>query len=176
MRAAFITDEDQFTDSKHKEYNLDRLVENDYAQLRVLREGINGDHVNGRVANMNAMRNGQADVRICSGKKTLEYQICKANVSTNQETTKDSWLYELIRRDNADGIGKVDTYLQTLGDRNLSEEEQQNVALLMWKCLPGKAGFAQTLNTFLLNKMDTGEDVKFTVPSYIQEAINHLVP
>ena len=142
----------------------------------MLREGINGDHVNGRVANMNAMRNGQADVRICSGKKTLEYQICKANVSTNQETTKDSWLYELIRRDNADGIGKVDTYLQTLGDRNLSEEEQQNVALLMWKCLPGKAGFAQTLNTFLLNKMDTGEDVKFTVPSYIQEAINHLVP
>lgn len=176
MRAAFITDEDQFTDSKHKEYNLDKLVENDYEKLRVLREGINGGLVNGRVANMNAMRNGQAGVKICSGKKTLEYQICKANVSESQEATKGSWLYELIRRTNADSIGKVDAYLQNLGARDLNEEEQQNVALLMWKCIPSKAGFAQTLNTFLLNKIDAGDDVKFTVPVYIQEAINHLIP
>lgn len=176
MKAAFITDEDQFTDSKYKEYNLDRLVENDYAQLRVLREGINGDHVNGRVTNMNAMRNGQANVKICSGKKTLEYQICRANVAERQEVTKGTWLYELIGQENSDGIGKVNNYLQGLADRDLTEEEQQNVALLMWKCLPGKAGFAQKLNSFLLNKMGTGGDVKFIVPGYIQEAINHLVP
>ena len=122
------------------------------------------------------MRNGQAGVKICSGKKTLEYQICKANVSESQEATKGSWLYELIRRTNADSIGKVDAYLQSLGARDLNEEEQQNVALLMWKCIPSKAGFAQTLNTFLLNKIDAGDDVKFTVPVYIQEAINHLIP
>ena len=176
MKAAFITDEDQFTDSKYKEYNLDRLVENDYAQLRVLREGINGDHVNGRVTNMNAMRNGQANVKICSGKKTLEYQICRANVAERQEVTKGTWLYELIGQENSEGIGKVNNYLQGLADRDLTEEEQQNVALLMWKCLPGKAGFAQKLNSFLLNKMGTGGDVKFIVPGYIQEAINHLVP
>ena len=176
MKAAFITDEDQFTDSKYKEYNLDRLVENDYAQLRVLREGINSDHVNGRVTNMNAMRNGQANVKICSGKKTLEYQICRANVTESLEETKGTWLYELIGQENSDGIGKVNNYLQDLADRDLTEEEQQNVALLMWKCLPGKAGFAQKLNSFLLNKMGTGGDVKFIVPGYIQEAINHLVP
>ena len=176
MKAAFITDEDQFTDSKYKEYNLDRLVENDYAQLRVLREGINGDHVNGRVTNMNAMRNGQANVKICSGKKTLEYQICRANVAERQEVTKGTWLYELIGQENSDGIGIVNNYLQGLAGRDLTEEEQQNVALLMWKCLPGKAGFAQKLNSFLLNKMDTSGDVKFIVPGYIQEAINHLVP
>ena len=176
MKAAFITDEDQFTDSKYKEYNLDRLVENDYAQLRVLRENINGDHVNGRVTNMNAMRNGQANVKICSGKKTLEYQICRANVAERQEVTKGTWLYELIGQENSDGIGKVNNYLKGLADRDLTEEEQQNVALLMWKCLPGKAGFAQKLNSFLLNKMGAGGDVKFIVPGYIQDAINHLVP
>ena len=80
MRVAFVTDEDQFTDSKHKEYNLDELVKDNYAKLHSLREGINNDDVNGRINNMKAMSNGQVGIKICSGKKTLEYQICKANV------------------------------------------------------------------------------------------------
>lgn len=58
----------------------------------------------------------------------------------------------------------------------MSEEEQQNVALLMWKCLPGKAEFAQTLNLFLLDKKEESGDIKFTLPPYIQDAITHLVP
>lgn len=176
IRAAFITDEDQFTDSKDKEYNLDSLVANNYVKLSVLRNRINGGAVNGHVNNMNAMRNGQVGIKVCSGRKTLEYQICKANVSADMNVTKGTWLYELIKRDNADGIGKVDAYMATLGERNMTEEEQQNVALLMWKCLPGKAGFAQTLNGFLLDKIDAGGDVKFSVPAYIQEAVDHLIP
>ena len=176
MRAAFITDEDQFTDSKEKEYNLASLVNNDYENLNILRERINGDAVNGRVDNMKAMANAQIGIKICSGKKTLEYQICKANVSARINETKETWLYELIMKDNAEGIGKVDAYMTTLGDRDMTEEEQQNVALLLWKCLPGKAGFAQTLNAFLLDKMEADGDVKFTVPAYIQNAINHLIP
>lgn len=176
MKAAFITDEDQYTDSKDKEYNLDALVANDFAQLTVLRNGINNGSVNGRVNNMKAMANGQAGIKICSGVKTLEYQICKANVFVGQVATKETWLYELIRRENFDGIRKVETYINGLGERDLNEEEQQNVALLLWKCLPGKAGFAQTLNAFLQDKMEAGGDVKFTVPVYIQTAINHLVP
>lgn len=176
MRAVFITDEDQFTDSKHKEYNLDKLVENNYALLHVLREGINSGQVNGRIANMKSMGNGQADIKICSGKKTLEYQICKANVVASQEATKSSWLYELIRNVNSEGIDTVEAYLQSIGDNDLCEEEQQNVALLMWKCLPAKAGFAQTLNNFLINKIETANDVKFTVPEYLKVAINFLIP
>lgn len=176
MKAAFITDEDQFTDSKDKEYNLDALIANDYAQLAVLRNGINNGSVNGRVDNMNAMANGQAGIKICSGMKTLEYQICRANVFAGQETIKGTWLYELMRRDNADGIRKVETYINGIGERDLNDEEQQNIALLLWKCLPGKAGFAQTLNSFLLDKIEARGEIKFTVPSYIQTAINHLVP
>ena len=176
IKTAFVTDEDQFTDSKDKEYNLDSLVENGYAKLNVLRDGINSGYVNGRVNNMNAMANGQANIKISSGKKTLEYQICKANVFTNKEKTKGTWLYELIQQENAAGIGKVDSYMAGLEDRDMSEEEQQNVALLMWKCLPGKAEFAQTLNSFLLDKKEEGGDIKFALPSYIQDAITHLVP
>ena len=176
IKAAFITDEDQFTDSKDKEYNLMALVANNYAKLDVLRNGINGGRVNGRVNNMKAMANGQAGIKICSGPKTLEYQICKANVSENKEATKGTWLYELIKQENSDGIDEVDAYMASLGDGNMNDIEQQNVALLMWKCLPSKAWFAQTLNAFLVEKMNAGGENKFKVPSYIQEAITHLVP
>lgn len=176
IKSAFITDEDQFTDSKHKEYDLDRLIENNYSQLDMLRNGINGASVNSRVANMNAMRNGQGGIKICSGKKTLEYQICKANVFPDRRTTRETWLFELINQENADGISKVEAYMNTIANQELSEVEQQNTALLMWKCLPSKAGFAQTLNAFLLDKVSAGVETKFTVPSYIQDAINHLVP
>ena len=176
MKSAFITDEDQFTASKDKEYNLNELVKNNYAKLHLLREGINTGRVNGRINNMIAMSNDQPGIKICSGKKTLEYQICKANVFTNKEKTKETWLYELIQQINPDGMGKVDFYMSGLGDRDMNEDEQQNVALLMWKCLPGKAEFAQTLNSFLLDKKEKDGDIKFTLPTYIQDAINHLVP
>lgn len=175
IRAAFVTDEDQFTESKDKEFNLDALLVDNYTQLNALRNGINNGHKNGRVNNMLAMANGQAGIKICSGKKTQEYQICKANVTGNKDVIKANWLYELIKRENADDIGKVEAYIDSIGERDLNDMEQQNVALLMWKCLPGKAEFAQTLNSFLIDKIETGDDVKFTVPTYIQEAISHLV-
>ena len=176
IKAAFVTDEDQFTESKDKKYNLDSLVESGFAKLNILRNGINSGHVNGRINNMKAMANGQANIKICSGKKTLEYQICKANVFANIEATKGTWLYELVRQENTDDIGKVDSYMAGIGDRDMDDTEQQNVALLMWKCLPGKAEFAQTLNSFLLDKKEESGEIKFTLPPYIQDAIIHLVP
>lgn len=111
IRAAFVTDEDQFTESKDKEFNLDALLVDNYTQLNALRNGINNGYKNGRVNNMLAMANGQAGIKICSGKKTLEYQICKANVTGNKDVIKANWLYELIKRENADDIGKVEAYI-----------------------------------------------------------------
>ena len=175
IRAAFVTDEDQFTDSKNKEFNLDALIAENYAQLHVLREGINNGLKNGRVNNMIAMANRQVGIKICSGKKTLEYQICKANVTGNKNAIRGNWLYELIKREYADDIGKVEAYIDSIGERDLNDVEQQNVAILLWKCLPEKAGFAQTLDSFLIDKIETGDDVKFTVPIYIQEAISHII-
>jgi putative ATP-dependent endonuclease of OLD family len=90
--------------------------------------------------------------------------------------TKETWLYELIQQENPEGISKVESYMSGLGNRDMSKVEQQNVALLMWKCLPSKAEFAQALNSFLLDKKEIGGDIKFILPSYIQDAITHLVP
>ena len=176
LKSAFITDQDQFTDSKENKYNLKELVKNNYSELNSLRNNINEGEICSRVKNMEAMANNQKDIKICSGKKTFEYQICLANVSADKNDTKETWLYELIKKVNASGIELVDAYMEKLGDGHMSEEEQQNVALLMWKCLPGKAGFAQELNLFLLDKIGNEGTRKFNVPSYIEEAINHLIP
>lgn len=176
LKSAFITDQDQFTDSKENKYKLKELVKDNYSELNNLRNNINEGDICSRVKNMEAMANNQKDIKICSGKKTFEYQICLANVSADKNATKETWLYELIKKVNASGIELVDAYMEKLGDGHMSEEEQQNVALLMWKCLPGKAGFAQELNLFLLDKIENGDTRKFNVPSYIEEAINHLIP
>lgn len=176
LKSAFITDQDQFTDSKENKYNLKELVKNNYSELNSLRNNINEGEICSRVKNMKAMANNQKDIKICSGKKTFEYQICLANVCADKNDTKETWLYELIKKVNASGIELVDAYMEKLGDGLMSEEEQQNVALLMWKCLPGKAGFAQELNLFLLDKIENEVTQKFNVPSYIEEAINHLIP
>lgn len=176
LKSAFITDQDQFTDSKENKYNLKELVKNNYSELNNLRNNINEGDICSRVKNMEAMANNQKDIKICSGKKTFEFQICLANVSADKNDTKETWLYELIKKVNASGIELVDAYMEKLGDGHMSEEEQQNVALLMWKCLPGKAGFAQELNLFLLDKIENEDTRKFNVPSYIEEAINHLIP
>ena len=40
MKAAFITDADEFTDSKNSEYMLDNLIANDYVKLRELKKSI----------------------------------------------------------------------------------------------------------------------------------------
>ena len=80
---------------------------------------------------MIAMANGQAGIKICSGKKTLEYQICKANVTGNKDAIKGNWLYELIKRENTDGIGKVEAYIDSIGERDLNDVEQQ---MLRYSC------------------------------------------
>lgn len=176
LKSAFITDEDQYTKSKNSEFDLDGLIANDYAKLNELREGIKKGKINGRVANMKAMANSQSGIKICSGAKTLEYQICKANVSEKPAEIKDTWLYELLKVENKEGVKKVEAYLDALGERELTDDEQIDVALLIWKCLPGKAEFAQNLSHFLIEKIEKEDTIKFTVPSYIQDAINHLVP
>ena len=99
-----------------------------------------------------------------------------ANVFGSIETTKETWLYEIVKQENVEGIAKVDSYMIGLGSRDMSEEEQQNVALLMLKCLPCKAEFAQTLNSFLSDKIDENCEIKFTIPQYIKDAITFLIP
>lgn len=175
LKAAFVTDEDQFTESKEKDYDFANLVVNNYEILKELREGIENGKVSNRVSNMKAMSNNQPNIIISSGKKTLEYQICKANVLSNKTETKATWMYEWIKKNLTEEKKIVESYIESIPHEKLTDEEQQNIALLLWKSLPGKAGFAQNLNIFLLNKLEAETDVRFNVPKYLCDAINHLI-
>ena len=107
--------------------------------------------------------------------KTLEYQICLANTFNNKESISKSWLYEFLKLLNNEKVALVDNYLNQLGPSNFGDNQKQNVAILLWKCIPSKAAFAQELNSFLLDKMENNVDVAFKIPPYIENAINHLV-
>lgn len=176
IKAAFITDEDQFTDSKKDEYKLDNLIANDYAKLNDLRDNINNGHRNGHVDNMLSMRHGQTGIKIASGVKTLEYQICLANVFQTKTETKGSLLYDLISNINSNGKDLVSAYIDTIVGEHLNDEQKQNAAILLWKCLPGKAEFAQILANSIIDNLTTQAPKSFKVPPYIEAAINFLIP
>jgi putative ATP-dependent endonuclease of OLD family len=176
FKAAFISDEDQFTDSKKKDYKLENLITDNYSKLNEIRENINNGLRNGHIDNMFAMRNGQANIKIASGCKTLEYQICLANILSTKAETKNTLLYGLVNDINPDGLKKVSDYFDTITGENLSEEQKKNAAILLWKCLPRKADFAQELGNTILDNLIEKKPKTFKVPQYIEDAINFLVP
>ena len=175
IKASIITDEDQFTESKDSKYNLEELVKEDYKLLEELRNGINKSKRDSHIDNLKVMCNNQENIFIASGVKTLEYQICLANIATTFAETKSSSLFEYVKELNPNGIKMIETYLSSIGSDSLNDVQRQNTAILLWKCLPSKAGFAQGLSTFLMDKIDNHQEIHFTVPKYIENAINHLI-
>jgi len=176
IKAAFITDEDQFPDSKKADYNLDMLIPDQYSKLHELKDNIDAGSINQRVKNMQAMANQQPDILISSGKKTFEFQICFANVGPSKKVIIESWLYEYLRNKDSNSISKVKDYLDQIRVDSLSDTQREETAILLWKCLPGKAEFAQEFNIFILDKLRNNPEAKFDVPQYIKVAIKHLIP
>lgn len=175
QKAAFITDEDQYTDSSDKKYNTpQKLADNNYALLNELHDKIYNGSMSSRIGNMNSMKNGQVQILIASGLKTLEYQICLANVNTIKAEISNNSLYKYIRQINSEGIAVVDNYIATVVAANLTTDEKRNVALLLWKCLPSKSEFAQNLSIYLETELHN-RTLAFEVPQYIKNAVNHLV-
>lgn len=176
IKTAFITDADQFTDSKESDYDLQMLVKDNYTLLDTLRQKIEDDDTEcSRVKNMNSMRNGRAGILIKTGKKTLEFQIAKTNVCNTKTETRKCEVYKYLNIIKSDDVKQIDNYMTTIDDDALSEEQQYNVALLLWKCMPGKSEFAQNFAYHLEKQLEAGI-CKFNVPQYIQDAINFLIP
>ncbi|MBS1744542.1 MAG: hypothetical protein JST21_00075 [Bacteroidetes bacterium] len=69
-------------------------------------------------------------------------------------------------------IIEVAAYLDTLGE-NLSADEQDKLAILLWKSLPGKAIFSQNLALHIINNLAEAR-ASFIVPAYIKAAFKHL--
>lgn len=175
QKIAVITDQDQYPSSGDSKYNsIEKLLKEDSKLLNELRDKIKSGQPIGRIANLQALRNNQPNILISSGFKTLEYEICKSNVTSIKGEIKNATLYKYIKQLNADDIVKIDGYIDALPNAILSQDEQMNVALLLWKSLPNKSSFAQGLMLYLEQEYIVGK-INFVVPAYIQTAINHLV-
>ncbi|MBQ0087745.1 MAG: AAA family ATPase [Prevotellaceae bacterium] len=174
MKMAIMTDADQFTNSKKEEWDIERLVENNYAKLDELRENILSDKKSGRILNLRNATNGQPNIFISDGDKTLEYQICRANVGENKNNVVHSTLYLYLRNLREEKIALLDSYLNALGE-NYNDDEQMNIALLMWKSMPRKSVFAQDFIAYLDELQKENKEINFNVPVYIKNAIQFLI-
>lgn len=173
MKMAILTDADQFPDSKKEEWNLECLVENNYTKLNELRVNILNAAKSGRIENLKNAANGQPNILVSDGEKTLEYQICRANVGRNRDSVINTVLYQFLMSINEDAIRLVDSYMDTLGDVYISDEEI-NIALLLWKCMPAKSVFAQDFVAYIEELQEKRQEIRFDVPSYIKDSIVFL--
>ena len=163
MKAAFITDSDEFPDSKSAEYDLKNLVKDNYRKLFELKDNIESGVPCNRVNNMRAMSNGQPRILVSSGKKTLEFQLAFANVFKTKTETKENNLYKYLKINASTQMDEVEAYLKTINGDDLNERDRYCIALLLWKCMPKKSEFAQDFSNYLEDRIKAG-DCNFIVP------------
>lgn len=172
-KVAFITDGDQYTDSK--KVSLSALMSNNN-NIKDLRENIKNGGANSRVKNLTSVSNNQQDIEICEGYKTLEYQICLSNVADTIAETQKNDLYVFLKKEYSQSVESAKEYLDNFGTKVLSADEKMDVAIVLWKCISQKSTFAQNLSFYLEERMqDPNNPLVFHVPTYIQKAITHVV-
>jgi putative ATP-dependent endonuclease of OLD family len=169
---AVISDGDEFTESKKKEYAFEELIKVDGEALKRLREGIATGTQCGRISNLELIRNGQINISIHAGLKTFEFELCKANVPEIKSEIENSFLFKFIESINKSNTDKIRTFYNQFGD-NLTNDEHMNVSLLLWKSMPTKAEFAQD---FAIHIIDNFNDAQSTlkVPEYITNALTFI--
>lgn len=169
-KIAILTDDDRFTSSTSADYTLQTLVENNYAKLEELhQEFLKGKPAN-RIANLTAVTNNQSGIYLSPAYQTLELEICRSNVPSTKTELYQNLLYKYLK-EVAPEITRVDGYLSTLQE-DISLETDK-VAILLWKCMPSKANFAQDFAIRILEDLSLSKTI-FNVPEYIRKAFAHL--
>lgn len=170
---AILTDEDQFTDSKAKEYSFKRLLENNYAKLTELDTKIQAGNVNTRVANLQSVANGNATISVNTAFKTLEYELALANVPKDRTKLTDNFLFSYLAVLDSKKTESIKTYTATFENDQMSDEEHRRTSILLWKAMPGKAVFAQDFALHILENLENARQ-NFVIPRYIKAALSQL--
>lgn len=175
MKLAILTDEDQFTDSKNKEWNLENLVKDDYSRLHTLRKKIQDGKTIGRIDNLKNASNRQTKIKICSGLKTLEYQLCRVNVDSVKNTISETAIFKYLKKLDNHKIAEVEKYIKSIKSDKLSDDDQMEISLLLWKCMPGKSDFAQGFIEYIEEQQESEGAINFIIPQYMIDAIDFLI-
>ena len=171
-KVAILTDDDRFPESKEVQFNIEKLIETNYASLDNLYTHLTTSTECNRVKNLNSVANNQPLILIKSSLQTMEFDICFSNVEATITLLKENFLFKYLDSTYTSEMTHVHTYLSTLQD-TLSPIEKQKTAILMWKCLPAKADFAQDFSLHILSNLPDAKS-SFKVPIYMKDAFNHL--
>lgn len=171
-KIAIVTDDDRFPKSKEEIYNIDNLVAGSYKNHITLHKSLIAPNTRNRIKNLESVANKQMNISVNAAFQTLEYDLCYSNVPDNLADLQNNFLYKYLKANCADVALHMDPYLSSLKSK-FSEEEQQKLAILMWKCMPGKAVFAQDFALHIIENIAEAK-TSFVVPPYIVEAFNHL--
>ncbi|UKI44430.1 MAG: hypothetical protein L6U16_02315 [Porphyromonadaceae bacterium] len=73
----------------------------------------------------------------------MEYQLCRANVCSDKNAILETAIFEYLKDLDSSKIAEVEKYMKSTKSDKLSEDEQIETSILLWKCMPGKSDFAQ---------------------------------
>lgn len=172
-KVAVLTDDDRFSKAKEKEYNIDKLVENTYQTLLTFYTSIFTGTVCNRVNNLISIANQQPLIAIESARQTMEFDLCLNNVADTKTDCVNNFLYKYLLATCPVVMTHVVTFLATLPE-NLNVQQKWQIAILLWKCMPGKAVFAQDFSIYIIDNLADAKNT-FKVPVYIKAAFAHLI-
>jgi putative ATP-dependent endonuclease of OLD family len=170
---AILTDEDQFTDSKIKDYSFENLLKNNYLKLIELDTNIQGGNITSRVANLRSVANGIASISVNTAFKTLEYELALANVPKDRTKLTDNFLFSYLAGLDSSVTEPLNTYTATFENDEMSDEEHRRTAILLWKAMPEKAVFAQNFALHILENLDMAKH-SLIIPQFIKTGLSHL--
>lgn len=168
-----LTDDDRFTDSKLKEYNFNKLIENVYSMLDTLDNNIESSPVSSRIANLNSVKNGATNILIKNSSKTFEYELAVSNINSDRTKLLDNFLVTYLQMISPGNINKIIEYTKTFATDEMTTDQRRKTGILLWKLIKSKAEFAQDFSIYLMENLEEAKG-SFKVPQYIKDGLDHL--
>ena len=170
---SILTDNDKFPESKKKEFSFKNLIEDNYIRLDELDASIQAADVSSRIPNITSAINGKDTIKIFPAEKTLEYELALANISNTREGLESNFLFKYINKIRPKKAEAILTYVDSVIDGELSEEQQRKTVILLWKSFPSKGTFSQNFSLYLLKNLKRARK-EFVIPKYIRKSLKHL--
>jgi putative ATP-dependent endonuclease of OLD family len=166
-----ITDDDRYSKVK---LTFKNLTAKKFLKLDGFHAGLHSAIINNRVGNLTStIRSRKSKIKLFTAFKTLEYEIALANTAANKTDFTKNFLIDYLSINEVKNYKLISQYVASLPNENFSKPEKEKLAILVWKCLPTKAEFAQDFSLALETSILNGDPIIFNVPKYLLKAIKH---
>lgn len=173
---SIVTDDDRYTESKNTEYSFKNIKDN-LPKAKELFDNIKAATQSTRIKNISeVIKNVPDKITLNFSYKTFEFALVQANISKVKTQITENLLWKYIEQDKTivKKFIKIKTHLVSFVGDEITDEQLNNLQILIWKALPSKSEFAQNLAVYLLDNLELAK-TNFVVPDYIQKAITHLI-